>query len=73
MEHQQQRPAIPTIDIEAPVGKPPSQFFADIAKNTNCLYHFLYSVPSPVITPGDRPAAGYYDIVSLHRQFDGWQ
>jgi len=35
MEHQQQRPQIPTIDIEAPVGKPPSQFFADIAKNTN--------------------------------------
>ncbi|CAG7848774.1 Calcineurin subunit B AltName: Full=Calcineurin regulatory subunit; AltName: Full=Protein phosphatase 2B regulatory subunit [Serendipita indica DSM 11827] len=32
---QQQRPTIPQIDIEAPVGKPPSQFFADIERNTN--------------------------------------
>ncbi|KAG8826981.1 Calcineurin subunit B [Serendipita sp. 401] len=34
MESQQQRPTIPQIDVE-PAGKPPSQFFADIAKNTN--------------------------------------
>ncbi|KAG8811934.1 Calcineurin subunit B [Serendipita sp. 399] len=34
MESQQQRPPIPQIDVE-PAGKPPSQFFADIAKNTN--------------------------------------
>jgi hypothetical protein len=38
MEHHQQRPTVPQIDIEPPVGKPPSQFFADIAKNTNCEY-----------------------------------
>jgi hypothetical protein len=60
MEHPQQRPTIPTIDIEAPVGKPPSQFFADIAKNTNCLYPSLSMLVMP---PDDRPAADCYDIV----------